>query len=79
MKISVILMIMSAIVFAFSYTGMNSVTDDPNIRNFFWIYVITGGALFVASVVEFFYQMIKRKKNPVAKEKPVLPVDDTIE
>ena len=80
MKIAKIIMIMAVIVTAFSAYGIYSVPDDQMIRQFFFVYLITGGLLFIASIVEIFYQKKKMKNAPApAKEQVMLPKDDTLE
>jgi len=79
-KIAKIIMIMAIIVTAFSAYGIYSVTDDQMIRQFFTIYLITGGLLFIASIVEIIYQKKKMKNAPApVKEQVMLPEDDTLE
>lgn len=83
MKIARIIMIMAIIVIAFSGYGVYSVQDDPMIRQFFFVYLITGVLLFFASIGEMIHQSRKAKTAPAsaapAKTKVLLPKDETIE
>ena len=79
MKTARIIFLMGIIVLAFSISGYNQVIGDPQIGPFFFVYIITGAGLTLASLVEMIYQARRAKTHPVVKEQVVLPADDTLE
>jgi len=79
MKAARIVFLMGILVLGFSISGYNQVASDPQIGPFFFVYVLTGVGLTLASLVEMIYQARRSKTHPVAKEQVLLPTDDTIE